>query len=145
MLIRKPYEEYESDSLICNTPSLTRQSAKDECDINQIVKKHLAGQVSSFVNKNEPRYEDYTGFDFQAAMNTVASASEMFADLPAVIRKRFQNDPVEFMNFVHDPENIEEGRKLGIFSPAKPPVTVPPGTEPVVDPGQPTVDQPAAP
>lgn len=92
----------------------TKQSFKDECDINNIIKKFHKTGLIDFVNTRQPQYGDYSGFDFQVAMDTVAKANEMFAELPAGVRKRFQNDPVEFVKFVSDANNQDEMIKLGL-------------------------------
>ncbi|QXP08056.1 MAG: internal scaffolding protein [Arizlama microvirus] len=47
-------------------------------------------------------------------MNIVALANEQFANLSAHVRKRFQNDPQEFLQFTSDPENLPEMVKLGL-------------------------------
>jgi len=36
--------------------------------------------------------------------------------LDPYIRERFNNDPGKLLKFIDDPKNLEEGRKLGIFS-----------------------------
>ena len=35
-------------------------------------------------------------------------------EIPAIIRKRFDNDPYQFLEFMENPENIEEARQLGL-------------------------------
>jgi len=99
----------------------TKQSFKDECNVNNIVAKYQRTGVLEFNQKHEARYMDTTGIEFAQAMSVVARATEMFADLPSSMRKRFANDPVRFMDFVHDPSNLDEGVKLGIFDAPKPP------------------------
>lgn len=67
------------------------------------------------MNKIQPQYADVAGFDFQFAMNQIIQAQDMFAELPSGIRKRFQNDPAAFVEFVGDPANEEEARRLGLI------------------------------
>ena len=38
----------------------------------------------------------------------------MFADLPSSIRTKFNNDPAQYLDFVQDPEKLEEMRELGL-------------------------------
>jgi phage internal scaffolding protein len=52
--------------------------------------------------------------EFQVAMGVIASANEAFDSLPANVRKRFSNDPAEFLAFFEDPGNQEEAIKLGL-------------------------------
>jgi len=99
-------------------PSLTKQSFKDECDINQIVKKHKpADLMMTLEQQNGQIYADVSEIpDYQTAMDTIASANQLFASLPAQLRKRFNNDPAEYLNFVQNEENLSEAIKLGLAS-----------------------------
>ncbi len=67
-----------------------------------------------FVNKHEPQYGDVTALDFQSSMERVATSREMFADLPAKVRDRFNNDPAELLQFLEDPRNKAEAVLLGL-------------------------------
>lgn len=91
-----------------------KQSFKDECDINRIMAKYQRSGVITWLNSAEAQYGDMTGFDFLEAMNVVAKGNEAFAALPSSIRKRFSNDPAEFLQFMADPENTAEAIKLGL-------------------------------
>lgn len=122
----------------CSTGGRTKQSFKDECDINNIMARFKRTGVLDFAAKNEPRYGDCTGVDFAAAMNLVANANSMFQELPSHIRARFENDPYQFLNFVHDDRNMEEARELGLLS-----TPVPQGTPAQDPPVEPATDVPA--
>ncbi len=97
----------------------TKQSHKSECDVNQILAKYQRTGILEFTSNNEPRYDDVTGLDFQSAMQTVASANSLFAQMPSSLRKRFENDPAKFLNFVDDPKNYDEAVKIGLVTPPK--------------------------
>jgi len=132
---RKPYTQ-KSVSVSFPEQGRTKQSHKDECDINKILIKYQKTGLLEFVNKNQPQYGDFSGFDFMNAMNTVAKASEMFDQLPAAVRKRFNNEPGEFMTFVDDPANTDEAIRLGLATkrepaPLEPVLSAPKGSEPV--------------
>lgn len=101
----------------CLEPGKAIQSQKEESDINTIVKRFgLSGQLPQ--NVRTPLNEDFDGvFDYQSAMNMVLDADRAFRAMPADVRKRFGNDPAEFMDFVSVPENQEEARKLGLALP----------------------------
>lgn len=92
----------------------TRQEFADECDVNTIMKKYgRTGMLPQ--NAVQMRYGEFAEVpDFMTAMNTVARANEAFAALPAAVRRRFGNDPAEFCDFVSDPENIDQVRKMGL-------------------------------
>lgn len=103
--------------LRCDDISLTKQSFKDECDINVIVARfNLTGQLP--VGIRMPSYGDYADvFDFQSAMNAIAQANEAFDAMPAHVRARFQNDPDQFVRFCSDPGNKAEAEKMGLVMP----------------------------
>lgn len=96
--------------------SRTIQSAKDECDINVIVRRFgITSQMPTSVRL--PSYGDYdTVADFQTAMNQVREAEESFMTLPSGIRSRFGNNPQAFLEFVADPSNVPEIVKMGLAS-----------------------------
>ncbi len=110
---------------------LTKQSFKDECDINFIMNKwQRTGQIpDSAVGTMRPRYGDFTNpNDYMEACNRVLDANEAFASLPAFLRDRFANEPANLIAFLGDADNQEEAIKLGL---AQPPT--PEGDPPVVD------------
>lgn len=95
----------------------TKQSFKDECDINQIMARYQTTGVLDFVAKHQAQYGDCTGIEFQQGLDIIRQAREMFADLPSKLRARFSNDPGEFLDFVQDPANLEEAAQLGLLKP----------------------------
>ena len=64
--------------------------------------------------KHAPQYGDATQVEYADALNVIANANTMFEELPATIRKKFENDPAKFLEFVQDPKNQEEMEKLGL-------------------------------
>jgi len=97
---------------------MTKQSFKDECDINVIMKRYAATGILEHVREAAPRYLDATTYDYQAAMNLVAEANSLFAGMPSELRERFGNDPAKLLDFVHDPKNAQESVSLGFLDPA---------------------------
>lgn len=96
-------------------PSMTKQSFKDEADINVIMRRYEAsGILPGSERMADARYMDVTGADFEAAMIVVASAKTAFAEMPAKLRDRFGNDPAELLAFLENPKNLEEARELGL-------------------------------
>lgn len=95
----------------------TKQSFKDECDINNIVQRFLKTGVMEFTQKNQPRYGDVTGFDYSEAMQLVAAAKSMFNGMPAQLRDRFENEPAKFLDFVQDDRNHAECVEMGLLAP----------------------------
>lgn len=104
---------YET-GLKCEDKSKTQQNQKADSDINTIVKRFgLTGQLPT--NVRMPQYGDFTEItDYQTALNAVISAKNEFAKMPAEIRKRFNNNPQEFVEFFSDENNRDEAVKLGL-------------------------------
>lgn len=102
-------------------PTRTKQSFKDETDINVLVKRFGVTTTAQMRGLKVPSYGDFGEkvFDFQSAMNAVVDAQRAFDTLPADVRKRFGHDPQEFIAFFNDPANVEEGRKLGLVLPER--------------------------
>lgn len=103
-------------------PSKTKQSAKDECDINKIMARFQRTGLIDFVNDNQPQYNDISGLDYQEAMQIVASARSMFEELPSSMRTRFDNDPQKLLEFLEDPANRQEGVAIGLINPSATPL-----------------------
>lgn len=99
-------------------PSLTRQEFTDECDINQIMKNFEETGVLP-VNDRTPLYwdADAVPVDLQAALNQVAYADELFMQLPATVRKEFENNAVKFVHYCSNPENTKQLKEWGLLSP----------------------------
>lgn len=108
-----------ADGLECKDVSLAKQSFAEESDINFIVQRFgLTGELPQ--NLQVPEYGDFEQvMDYQGALNMVRAAGEAFMELPANVRARFGNDPGALVDFVSDPANLDEARKLGIAVPQK--------------------------
>ncbi len=112
------YNYKQEDGVKNNTPSLTQQQFKDECDINQIMDRYLRTGVLSdpLDNRGTPKYGDYADLgNYMDHMNKVVEANEMFEALPASIRKRFNNNPGDLIDFVMNENNRVEAEMLGLI------------------------------
>ena len=96
------------------TVSLTKQSFTDECDINSIMRKFQKTGALTHVSNHAENYGFATSEDFSSSMQLVAQATTMFEELPSSIRKQFNNEPGQFLDFVQDPANLEEMREMGL-------------------------------
>lgn len=138
MKIRKPFEPSEGVAFVTEGETMTKQSHQDECDINTIMKQFAKTGLVRHTAAHQGRYGDFIGApEYQEACNRVLEARQMFESLPAGVRKRFQNDPAEFLAFVHDPANEEELVKMGLAKARKEALDAPePAPEPdgVVEP-----------
>lgn len=117
-------------------PDRAKQSFKDECDINLIMKRYeQTGQIDHLANRPIV-YGDVPALDFQQAMGLVVEAREQFGLLPAAVRDRFGNDPAQLMAFLENPANKEEGIRLGLLKAPTAPQAAP--GAPAVPPATPT-------
>lgn len=95
--------------------SVTKQSFGPECDINTIMARYQSTGEMPVINQVAPQYLELDQTDFQQAMEVVAGAQSLFAELPSALRTRFNNNPGEFLAFTTNPDNIPEMKKLGMF------------------------------
>lgn len=134
--IRAPYtydaKEASARAAVACPGESAVQSAKDECDINVIVKRFgVTGQLPQSVRM--PTYADFDDvWDFQSAMHAIQAAEKSFMALAPEIRARFFNDPAQFVDFCSDPANLEACREMGLAEPAPavPPEGQAKGSEP---------------
>lgn len=121
-----------------NLPSLTRQEFAAECDINTLMSQYEKTGLlpQSAVNNTEPRYLDVSDVpDLMSALNLLNAATEAFMALPAITRREFDNDPVKFIQYAENPENLDRMREWGLAPPKPQPapptevkvVAMPPG------------------
>lgn len=98
-------------------PSLTKQSFADEVDINNIMARFTQTGVIDHVNSADPNFGYAPSSDFRESLELVKNAHESFADLPAGIRRKFNNDPEQFLAFVEVPENRPQMASMGLLTP----------------------------
>lgn len=98
----------------CPEPTLAQQQFKEECDINEIVRRFgLTGNVPT--TAVQPMVGDFEGItDYHSALNVVIAANENFYRLPASVREKFNHEPQKFVDFCIDPANIEAVREMGL-------------------------------
>jgi len=105
---------------------VTKQSFSAECNINTIMAKYARTGLIEHVSKRQGNYGDFSNVqNYHDSINQVNAAHDMFYELPSALRKRFSNDPGSFIDFVSDPNNIEEMRSLGLLEPVKVDTVVP--------------------
>lgn len=125
---------------ITHPPSRTKQSFKDECDINNILKQYKSTGMLRHINEKAAKgtFADLPApMEYQDALNMVIQAEDAFAALPSKLRDRFNNDPQEFLAFQQDPRNQRELVELGL-------ATMPAGTSSFLD-KEPPAPPPAPP
>ncbi len=111
-----PHKRVTSDPV---GESRTKQSFKAETDINNILRQSDKGLLVTHLNAHEGSYGDFINApDYHTALNRIHAADTAFMEIPAQIRARFNNDPAQFLDFVQEPDNLEEMREMGL-APAK--------------------------
>lgn len=96
----------------------TQQSGKDDADINVIVERAKRG-VPVQTRDESAMYGDFTQVptDLRDCLNKMRFADQLFMSMDANVRKRFNNQPVEMLDFLSDPKNRDEAIKLGLVVP----------------------------
>jgi len=68
-----------------------------------------------------PQYLDVSEVpDLLQAQQVLEAASAAFMSLPAAVRREFDNDPVKFVEFAQQPDNIDKLREWGLAAPKMP-------------------------
>lgn len=131
IVARKARDEYVSgyvsEGLYLDTSDChVQQHQADECDINKIMARYERDGVLEHVKQFHGEYGDFTEVqDYATSLRQVIQAEECFMSLPAEIRKKFDNDPGQFLDFVTNPANRDEMGKMGLL---EAPEGVPVGT-----------------
>lgn len=88
----------------------TMQEFVKDCDINLIIAKYRkTGVLPESARKVAAQYGDFSQVPtFQEMQEKINLGMELFAALPAKVRKQFSNDPAEFLSAAE----TDEGRKL---------------------------------
>lgn len=107
-------------SVTFDEPSLTKQHFKSETNINTIMSRYEKQGIVDHINKHKGTYGEFADIpDYQEALNKMKLAEEMFMELPSRVRNYFQNDPVQFVEFVQNPANEGKLVEIGLAK-AKP-------------------------
>lgn len=112
--------------------SLADQSQQEECDVNFIMDKYLkTGQVTHLTTLRG-QFADVSEIpDLHTAMTQVTQAQQTFDQLPAELRERFGNSPIQMVKFLQDPRNDAEAIQLGLKElPPQPPTPTSPAPAP---------------
>ncbi|WNK12933.1 MAG: internal scaffolding protein [Microvirus sp.] len=101
-----------------NEPSMTQQHYAEETDINFIMARFLK---TGLLNQIEAgTYEDVSQAEgYRESLHILKNADEQFATLPAAVRKKFENSPLNFLEFMHNPDNKNIAEELGLLMPQK--------------------------
>lgn len=112
------------------TPDQVDPTGADSVDINKLMEKYdpagkaFAKAITQGITTDAGMaYDDFTDAKtLQEALDISIHAQQQFAMLPANLRNRFENNPINFLNFVNDEKTLDEQYNLGIrVRPVEPP------------------------
>lgn len=100
-------------TLECADPSLTKQSFSKDSDIRNILAKYAKTGILGDQNR-KPIFGDFTNTEYQTSLDLVANVNSSFEKLPVSIRDRFNNSPLDLIDFMADETNTDESVQLGL-------------------------------
>lgn len=116
-------------------PSRTKQSFKEECDVNNILRKYEKTGLITHVAAYKGRYEELPDpIEYQDALHAIRDAEVAFSSLPSKVRRYFNNDPAAFLS-----ATSEELIELGLATSSTPSRAATPsqsGEQPETPPGE---------
>jgi hypothetical protein len=107
-------------ALVFDKPSRTKQSFKDQCDVNKLMARYVRTGTIAQVMSATPRYEDFSNVDdYKTAMDMLRETERNFNQLSPEIRDEFDNNPQELLELVEavdrgSEEAIAFARELGL-------------------------------
>lgn len=120
IITRYDYENHEKPGVYFDPKkdkSLTNQGDLESTDINKIMSRYeKTGSITDLLGTSrQPMYGDFTEVkDYHTTLSAIRRTEQAFAQLPANVRNRFNNDPEALIKFLDDPKNDEEAGKLGL-------------------------------
>ena len=94
------YRPHARVQLVCDDPSLTRQSEAKAADINTIMRKYDRTGLISHLAAAEGVFVDVSGIgSYQESIQQVELARSHFMELPANLRAEFANDPAAYLDW----------------------------------------------
>jgi len=109
------YGEHDEDGRLIQVQEYkdgrTKQSFRDETDINKILHRAQSAGTLSHLQKHEGTYSDFSDFDFLEAQINLTKGREIFDVLPSELRNEFSQSPAAFFAYVNDPENADKLRE----------------------------------
>lgn len=97
-------------------PNRTKQEFAQESDINYIMERYrVTGQLPAGGSRAAVFADVSEIGSFANVLERVHAAEDSFNSLPASLRSRFRNDPVQLIEFLQDSRNRDEAVKLGLI------------------------------
>lgn len=115
---RTPYTHDRAVSALFATNNteddMTSQADAAEADINVIMSRYSkTGQLPQVIQPGQ--YGDFSQVtDYRDAVDLVRRSEELFHQVPAETRKKFDNDPAKFLEFAQNSDNIDKMVEYGL-------------------------------
>lgn len=112
----KPLEYKESDGIFFTEPSRTKQADMEKCDLQYQLARFQKTGLMGNLRSDEPLTGDFSEVaDLITAQNRLIDLEEQFMAMPAALRKKFDNDPLQMLEWLQKEENYEEAVKYGLL------------------------------
>lgn len=118
MKIRKQFDaDYVSSDYDTEVSSETivQQHLKSQCDINKVLERWLKTGFLDHEKKVNAQYADVSNLDYRYALDTTIRAEESFMSLPSRLRRDFDNDPAQFLEWMQSDVDIEKKQEFGLL------------------------------
>ena len=114
--IRKPLHSRPKSKRGNFGKSRTKQGHLNETDINAIMRKaRVTRQMPQAQHDSKAQFGDFSNVSsYQDAQNTIIQANQEFHKLPAELRRKFNNDPHELIEFLGNENNLDKAVELGL-------------------------------
>ncbi len=112
----------------------TRQSEAKATNINTIMKQYDRTGMLPVVGRDGLFMDVSDVPDYRTSLDLITRADDMFMQLPADLRARFDNEPAIFLDWTSDPANRDEMVELGLLPRPDPVVVADVEAEEVVEP-----------
>ena len=98
--------------------SLTEQSHKEACDINNIITSATANpMLLADPAPDRKVFRDFSsGDNYLELQNKLCEAQSTFNDLPSDVREYFKNSPSNLVDFVSDENNALRAHEMGLIT-----------------------------
>lgn len=96
------------------TSKVQKQFA-EETDIRSIWKRWKRTGYFPPTEPAKPVFTEVPSVTLEEHMNRVIDIQNAFLQLPAKVRDRFMNNPIQLARFLENPENAAEAVKLGLL------------------------------
>lgn len=109
-------KKYVRVTLDCGDEQRTKQSFRDQCDINALVERHRQTGLIDHTNHRQPLYGDFTqSTDLKTHLDEVNLAKSEFDSLSSSVRALCNHSPVKLLELLATEEGCDSLKEAGLF------------------------------